>query len=163
MPAERCVRTVRQWHGCGCRIPVEAVFRRFAGFCAVICTERRLESFCGASVANQAIEASSMVPVSLSGTSTKPGALRCSLVCYTSHEGNDMQHGAMVLVDPFTLECSCPFHGPQDTDYTAQTAPCGCSWRYDKHGVLRSLRGTETDMQQEVSQVTVTGNAEQAT
>lgn len=75
-----------------------------------------------------------------------------------------MTYGAMVLVDADTLVCLCPWHGPvPDAEYTEGTAPCGCSWRMDSHGVLRAHRAEVVVLQQEVPQVDFTRHKGQTT
>ena len=40
-----------------------------------------------------------------------------------------------VLID-LDGRCLCPVHGPQDCEYAAGLAPCGCEWVALKHGRL---------------------------
>lgn len=52
--------------------------------------------------------------------------------------------GAMVTIDAGTLECACPYHGPQPgAEYAAHLAPCGCLWSFDVHQVLRAHRADD--------------------
>jgi hypothetical protein len=69
-----------------------------------------------------------------------------------------MKHGAMVMLDVDGV-CVCPLHGPQpQAEYAPGQAPCGCVWRFDSHGVLRSLPGETVVLQREVPQVDVTSH-----
>lgn len=74
-----------------------------------------------------------------------------------------MKLGRLVQFDVDGV-CVCPVHGPQSgADYAEQQAPCGCTWRMDAHGLLRSLPGEVVNLQQEVSQVDVTRHKAQTT
>jgi len=74
-----------------------------------------------------------------------------------------MKHGAMVMID-VDGSCVCPWHGPvPDAEYAECTAPCGCSWRMDAHGVLRAHRPEVVSLQQEVPQMPVTRQKGQTT
>jgi len=75
-----------------------------------------------------------------------------------------MTYGAMVMID-IDGSCSCPYHGMQPgAEYEPMNpAPCGCVWRSDSHGVLRSHRAEVVDMQQELSESSVTRHKGQTT
>lgn len=40
--------------------------------------------------------------------------------------------------------CVCPVHGPQDCEYLPGSAPCGCTWVANRHGLLFAEVATAT-------------------
>jgi hypothetical protein len=48
----------------------------------------------------------------------------------------------VVRIETETNRPRCPAHGPQDTEYRAQTAPCGCAWVWE-NGRLIATPGRE--------------------
>jgi hypothetical protein len=48
--------------------------------------------------------------------------------------------GNVIRIEAGTNRPCCPAHGPQDTEYRAQTAPCGCAWVWE-NGRLIAVPG----------------------